>query len=64
MEQNYDLKLSNGKIVQWTGTSGENAAARYTDCVIVGRSLDVHVVASRPADDPGVSVLGRGTIIG
>jgi len=46
------------------GETGEDAAARYTDCVIVGRGLDCYVVASRPADDPSVHVLGRGVIVG
>jgi len=31
MDQRFELKLSNGKIVDWMGTSGENAAHRYVD---------------------------------
>jgi hypothetical protein len=64
IQQTWDLKLSTKKIVQWTGETPEDAAERYTDCIIRGRGLDCHVVATRKADDPSIHVLGRGTIIG
>ena len=31
MEREFDLKLSDGTIVKWFGTSGENAAKRFID---------------------------------
>jgi len=56
----FDLRLTNGKVVQWTGKSGEDASRRYVDCV----QPNVGVVAFRLADD-GIHVLGRrGRIIG
>jgi hypothetical protein len=57
-ERYYDLKLASGKVARWTGTSGEDAARRYVDCM--GGS----VVAWRASDTGGISVLGRGRIIG
>ena len=41
MIHEYELKLDTGKIVTWTGTSGEDAAMRAADC------LKVTVVAWR-----------------
>lgn len=32
MEREFELKLSSGKVVTWSGIDGENAAYRYTDC--------------------------------
>lgn len=31
IEQTFDLKLSDGSIVQWSGKDGVNAATRYAD---------------------------------
>ena len=31
MENRYELKLTGGKVVEWTGKSGEDAAQRYAD---------------------------------
>ncbi len=31
METDYELKLASGKVVKWTGDTGENAAKRYVD---------------------------------
>lgn len=58
MERRFDLKLKGGKVVRWVGKTGEDAARRYVGCV--GGT----VIATRPSDDPGVHVLGRGRIIG
>lgn len=55
----YELKLSTGKVVEWDGTDEENAARRYVDC-----HRDAAVVATRPAPEYGVSVLGLGVIYG
>jgi hypothetical protein len=38
----YELKLSNGKVVTWDGTDGLNACIRYADCF-----KDVTVIAWR-----------------
>jgi len=39
----YELKLSSGKVITWSGTSEINAAERYVDCY-----SDAVVVATRP----------------
>ena len=41
MEQVFEVKLENGKVVEWTGETGEDAAARASDC------LDVAAIAWR-----------------
>lgn len=58
IEQRWELKLDTGKVVEWNGTSGEDAARRYVDC------KGGAVVASRRAPNYGLSVLGSGTIVG
>jgi hypothetical protein len=40
-EDTYEIKLANGKIVEWPGIDGPTAAARAADC------LGVTVVAWR-----------------
>jgi hypothetical protein len=32
MEQEFELKLSNGKVAKWVGEDGISAAKRYVDC--------------------------------
>ena len=44
IEQEFELKLASGKVVTWTGETGEDAAYRYTDCfqgttVVAGRPI-------------------------
>lgn len=38
--EDYELRLANGTVVTWRGTSGENAAQRYADAhqgaVVIG----------------------------
>jgi hypothetical protein len=31
IDETYDLKLSDGSIVQWSGSDGVNACTRYAD---------------------------------
>lgn len=31
-EQEFELKLANGKVVTWEGKNGEEASRRYEDC--------------------------------
>lgn len=52
-DRHYELKLADGKVVQWDGHDGENAAHRYVDA-----HRDASVVAWREADRHGLSVLG------
>jgi hypothetical protein len=52
------LKLTDGRVVEWDGTDGENAARRYVDA-----HRDDAVVATRTADRHGIFVLGRGARI-
>lgn len=54
----FELKLQTGKVVEWDGKDGEDAARRYVDC-----HREAAVVASRPADRHGIFVLGRGARI-
>jgi hypothetical protein len=30
--ERFELKLANGKVVEWEGSDGENASRRYVDC--------------------------------
>jgi hypothetical protein len=54
MERLFELKLATGKVVEWSGIDGENAARRYVDC-----HREAAVVAWREASAHGtVSVLG------
>lgn len=53
----YDLKLASGKIVQWNGEDGEDAARKY-----VAEHPGATVVATRLPRYP-LTVLGRGVII-
>jgi hypothetical protein len=58
----WELKLADGKRVEWEGDDGEDAARRYVDV-----HRDAAVVATRRADEHvhGVFVLGRhGRIVG
>ncbi len=32
-EQVFEIKLANGKIVEWPGVNGETACARAADCL-------------------------------
>jgi hypothetical protein len=32
MQRTYDLKLADGRVVQWAGADGVDAARRYVDC--------------------------------
>ena len=32
MKQTFDLKLASGRVVQWEGKDGKDAAKRYVDC--------------------------------
>lgn len=56
----YDLKLANGKVVEWEGTDAEDAARRYVD----GHRDDA-VVATRVARSEryGIFQWGRGSTI-
>ncbi len=54
MEREYELKLATGKVVKWTGTSGEDAARRYVDCV------PATVVAWRLAGQTNILVIWNG----
>lgn len=58
-ERTYDLKLQGGRVVQWTGSTAEDAARRYVDA-----HREAAVVATRPADRHGLFVLGGGVIEG
>jgi hypothetical protein len=58
-EQQWELKLADGKRVVWSGRDGEDAARRYVDC-----HRDAAVVATRSYPRHGVFVLGRGVIEG
>jgi hypothetical protein len=49
----WELKLANGKVVEWDGKDGEDASRRYVDC-----HRDDAVVAYREANRHGLSVLG------
>lgn len=33
MERVYELLLGNGKVAEWRGTDGVDAARRYVDCM-------------------------------
>lgn len=60
----WDLKLASGKVVQWEGDTGEDAARRFVDSERVAGRPDVAVVASRRPSSSGIYVLGRGRIDG
>ncbi len=63
----FDLKRVDGKTVTWEGSDGEDAAIRYVDAMrVAGKDDGGGIVATRPAkaDRYGISVLGRGKIIG
>ena len=45
----FELKLADGRVVEWEGTDGENACVRYSDANPDARS----VVAWRDADRHG-----------
>ena len=61
IERYYDLKLADGRKAKWIGKTPEDAARRYVDCIRPGSA----VVATRPSDDPSITILGRaGRIIG
>jgi hypothetical protein len=59
MTVRFELKLANGKNVEWSGSDGEDAARRYVDC-----HRDDAVVAHRPARGPLITVLDRARIEG
>lgn len=59
----WDLKLATGKIVQWEGATGLEAARRYVDAMRVA-GTPATVIASRRPSGAGVYVLGSGTIEG
>ena len=54
----YELKLLTGTTVDWTGTSGEDAARRFVDCV-----AGTTVIAWREAERYGVFVWGGAPIL-
>lgn len=53
-DRRWELKLADGRVVEWDGVDGETAARRYVDT-----HRTATVVASRPADRHGLFVLGR-----
>lgn len=53
-----ELKLADGRVVEWSGTDELNAAERYVDC-----HREAVVVATRPGDRHGIFALGRGSRI-
>ena len=56
----YQLKLSTGRVVEWAGATGEDAARRYVDA---HRDETPTVVAYREADRYGLHVGTPGTVI-
>jgi hypothetical protein len=62
---NYELKLSKGRPIIWSGTSGENAAVRAVDAArVAGRPIVVVAWRPAPEDRHGLFVLGGGRIEG
>jgi len=61
MESEYELRLSGGKVVKWTGSDGVNAAERYVDAhqgtsVIAWREISHGVFPYSPSNviiEPG-----------
>jgi hypothetical protein len=47
----YELKLQDGRVVEWSGASGEDAARRYVD-----HFRDAVVIAWREADRHGLHI--------
>ena len=54
----WDLKLADGRVVQWDGLDGLGASTRYVDC----HPGTVVVAWRRPTAQGTVSVLGAGII--
>lgn len=54
----FDLKLADGQVVTWQGSTGEDAARRYVDA-----HRDAAVIAWRNADRHGLSTLTRGATV-
>lgn len=55
----YELKLADGRVVEWEGSDGENASVRYVDAMrVAGKSDGGGVVAWREPRH-GIHVLGR-----
>jgi hypothetical protein len=61
---NYELKLDDGRVVEWTGTDGEDAARRFVDSERVAGRSAVVVAWREPSARGTVSVLGRARIEG
>lgn len=57
-QSTWDLKLSDGTVVQWRGSTGVDAAERYVDC-----HRDAEVIASRPASAHGTIVVGTQEVV-
>lgn len=60
MSRLWDLKLATGKVIQWEGKDGEDAARRYVDChreavVVAWRNADRHGlhIGVKPIIEPG-----------
>lgn len=67
----FDLKRADGKVVEWSGhgdteeAASLNAVWRYLDCMrVFDKDAGGGIVATRRHERHGISVLGRGTIIG
>lgn len=60
----YQLKLANGRTVEWDGDNGEDAARRYYDAMRVAGTPVIVVAWRHPTGQGTVTVLGRGTIHG
>ncbi len=57
MQERYQLKLTSGKVAEWPGKDGKDAARRYVDC-----HQEAKVVATRPIRH-GLFQYGRGSTI-
>ena len=57
MQERYQLKLASGKVVEWVGEDGVDAARRYVDC-----HQTKTVVATRPIRH-GLFQYGRSSTI-
>lgn len=58
----FDLKLADGRTVEWDGADGEDASRRYVDAQRVAGRFPVVVAWRRPTGQGTVTVLGRGVI--
>lgn len=58
MLKDFELKLSDGSVVVWSGTDGEDAAQRY-----VASHINDSVIAYRNADRHGVFIADISKIV-